>query len=688
MEQASTSVSSPRRGRITRRSIRESSVDNVPTPIKNKSVILGEINTQPTIRITRLRTREMNRASSVDITDESNDVNDKTPEKLISPKKEILSDVSMETSSDGNRSLESGKKQSSRKSTSPIKPSLANNIKDKSNSPMEVELQEEPEKTTVKKTPRKSLSAEAAKQSYYFNTSGNLSSENKSQIGEVTETNEKSMYDKEDSRKVVEKEIEEDLDNVICNSQPSQNSSIKSKSARSSWAGNSSDFMTISNRNRNISANNTPFKNAGVSSLINNIENPDIDVNTSNMDQSKSSVMNKSLNKSVNNDNSQSNEPMGISVINESMVSGKSVIKDISLSSENSSHYTPNKTSDSCDLINFSQNSATKKEKCPKSSISRTTVTKTSYKVSKSGSMNKSVDISITQNDEPEKNNRRKSDIFFAGSWTQSTKIRPAGAYIDGYGINDPNKKLPEVIKAVEKKKPSRIDSSSENDEEYEKNSIIDDEAMEVDEDYDSRSEDERREIEENQIEDRGEYIGSDDTDEEDIEAEEELYDDSFVVEDHEIVNDLLNGSGDDLSMDSNNENDPSAVLSDSNKVNLSSKQKKVQHIIESDNSDVESVECLNQSIKSSGSDKNRSSVTDDTNEMSSNTENKDTESEVQTIKTTKMSKKKLTKDVDTTLDADSNILQKMENTSDSSDVTNESKLEYFGSQFLLKFYC
>ncbi|XP_055587466.1 protein slender lobes [Uranotaenia lowii] len=78
-----------------------------------------------------------------------------------------------------------------------------------------------------------------------------------------------------------------------------------------------------------------------------------------------------------------------------------------------------------------------------------------------------------------------------------------------------------------------------------EQNSFIDDEAMEVD-DYqsgDSMDSETRREMEENEIEDHGETIGSEDSEDQEEESNDE---DSFVVSDNESES-LLEGTGDDL---------------------------------------------------------------------------------------------------------------------------------------------
>ncbi|KFB52379.1 hypothetical protein ZHAS_00020591 [Anopheles sinensis] len=92
-----------------------------------------------------------------------------------------------------------------------------------------------------------------------------------------------------------------------------------------------------------------------------------------------------------------------------------------------------------------------------------------------------------------------------------------------------------------------------EEDEEQDKNELIDDEAMEVDgyQSGDSLDAEVRREMEENEIADHGEDLGSEDTADEGA-ADDQYENDSFIVSDdnEELDEDaLLDGTGDDLSL-------------------------------------------------------------------------------------------------------------------------------------------
>ncbi|XP_063532440.1 microtubule-associated protein futsch-like isoform X2 [Cydia strobilella] len=110
-------------------------------------------------------------------------------------------------------------------------------------------------------------------------------------------------------------------------------------------------------------------------------------------------------------------------------------------------------------------------------------------------------------------------------------------------------------IKTNFSKSINETDSSeedSENDESYElsveRNKHIDDEAEEACDDYesgDSQDEEDRRYEEENEIVQRGETLTSDD----DMSNDTNYEKDSFVVSSDEDDNELLSGSGDDLSM-------------------------------------------------------------------------------------------------------------------------------------------
>ncbi|XP_061710020.1 MATH and LRR domain-containing protein PFE0570w-like isoform X2 [Cydia pomonella] len=112
--------------------------------------------------------------------------------------------------------------------------------------------------------------------------------------------------------------------------------------------------------------------------------------------------------------------------------------------------------------------------------------------------------------------------------------------------------------KSIFSKSMNETDSSeedSDDDDSYErsvdKNKHIDDEAEEASDDYesgDSQDEEDRRYEEENKIVERGETLTSDD----DMSNDTDYEKDSFVVSSDEEDNELLSGSGDDLSMSDN----------------------------------------------------------------------------------------------------------------------------------------
>ncbi|XP_059052423.1 putative uncharacterized protein DDB_G0282133 isoform X2 [Achroia grisella] len=97
----------------------------------------------------------------------------------------------------------------------------------------------------------------------------------------------------------------------------------------------------------------------------------------------------------------------------------------------------------------------------------------------------------------------------------------------------------------------SHQESNSERKSTRKKTSFLDDEPEEASDDYesgDSRDEDERQYEKENEIIDKGETLDSDDVVTDDTDYEK----DSFVVSSDEEDNELLDGSGDDLSMSDN----------------------------------------------------------------------------------------------------------------------------------------
>ncbi|XP_058118961.1 titin-like [Anopheles ziemanni] len=103
-----------------------------------------------------------------------------------------------------------------------------------------------------------------------------------------------------------------------------------------------------------------------------------------------------------------------------------------------------------------------------------------------------------------------------------------------------------------EKNEEDEEDEEEEEEEERDRNELINDEAMEVDgyQSGDSLDAEVRQEMQENEILDHGEDLGSEDTADEGA-ADEQYENDSFIVsdDDEELDEDaLLNGTGDDLS--------------------------------------------------------------------------------------------------------------------------------------------
>ncbi|KAL0840188.1 hypothetical protein ABMA28_015478 [Loxostege sticticalis] len=113
------------------------------------------------------------------------------------------------------------------------------------------------------------------------------------------------------------------------------------------------------------------------------------------------------------------------------------------------------------------------------------------------------------------------------------------------------NKSKTELSEKSQSEASSEDDSEDEVDSSHPRNSLLDDEAEVASDDYESgdSQDDEEREYEkENEIVERGETLDSDDEVSNDTDYEK----DSFVVSSDEEDNELLSGSGDDLSMSDN----------------------------------------------------------------------------------------------------------------------------------------
>ncbi|XP_001847259.2 protein slender lobes [Culex quinquefasciatus] len=154
-------------------------------------------------------------------------------------------------------------------------------------------------------------------------------------------------------------------------------------------------------------------------------------------------------------------------------------------------------------------------------------------------------------------------------SWSQAVK-GSAGKGIDVFSVrkqeeqerkDEETKRLNESLKesAKKRKSPKKAPSEDEDDEEVgvsdllggessqDGSNFIDDEAMEVDgyESGDSINSEDRQEMEDNEVPEHGETIGSEDSD---SDEDEEGDDDSFIApEDEEEEPELLEGTGDDL---------------------------------------------------------------------------------------------------------------------------------------------
>ncbi|KAL1395012.1 hypothetical protein pipiens_011553 [Culex pipiens pipiens] len=154
-------------------------------------------------------------------------------------------------------------------------------------------------------------------------------------------------------------------------------------------------------------------------------------------------------------------------------------------------------------------------------------------------------------------------------SWSQAVK-GSAGKGIDVFSVRkqeeqerkeEETKRLNESLKESAKKRKSlkKAPSEDEDDEEVDVSELlggessqdgsnfIDDEAMEVDgyESGDSINSEDRREMEDNEVPEHGETIGSEDSD---SDEDEEGDDDSFIApEDEDEKPELLEGTGDDL---------------------------------------------------------------------------------------------------------------------------------------------
>lgn len=164
--------------------------------------------------------------------------------------------------------------------------------------------------------------------------------------------------------------------------------------------------------------------------------------------------------------------------------------------------------------------------------------------------LKKNVSLSSSKKTKSEEKKEKKTD--FSKSWSQSVvnKIEVTKS-IDGFAME----KEDDVIQSKSPKKNQFDSEYSDNEfqysddepveaeeEEKEKNSFIEDEAMENNED--SMDPEERQYMKDNEISDAGESIGSHDTDAEEEEEEDDK--NSFIATDEET--ELLDGSGDDLS--------------------------------------------------------------------------------------------------------------------------------------------
>ncbi|XP_013189239.2 putative uncharacterized protein DDB_G0282133 [Amyelois transitella] len=151
--------------------------------------------------------------------------------------------------------------------------------------------------------------------------------------------------------------------------------------------------------------------------------------------------------------------------------------------------------------------------------------------------------------------NKDKKDSldYMTSTPLQQKNLRKMAIQINTSDINDFNNRSTKKYDKHKNNKSTDASSSEESDDHVskEKSDFLDEEADEVSDDYasgDSRDEEEKQYEKENEILEKGETLDSHDDASNDTDYEK----DSFVVSSDEEDNELLSGSGDDLSMSDN----------------------------------------------------------------------------------------------------------------------------------------
>lgn len=163
--------------------------------------------------------------------------------------------------------------------------------------------------------------------------------------------------------------------------------------------------------------------------------------------------------------------------------------------------------------------------------------------------------------------------------------------FIDGFGIKTvaEDKEIANPVNLNEKRRKTiheirvaseNVASNEEDEKDEEKNDFIDDEAEEVS-DEDSMDEEERQIIKDNEIIEQGVSLGLDDTDEEEESNSDSDSNDSFIVSDNDEDDKLLDGSGDDLSIEKKVNKSRIILMSDSSDEDVDVQDKETEKNIE-----------------------------------------------------------------------------------------------------------
>ncbi|XP_045493147.1 dentin sialophosphoprotein [Colias croceus] len=290
--------------------------------------------------------------------------------------------------------------------------------------------------------------------------------------------------------------------------------------------------------------------------------NPEIQ-NTSNM-ANVSHKSEKELNKEGFND---SVEPMDIdetipdnllisepektnnSIKNEVTIQQNSIINSHSKSKRKSSiSYSPNNTENKSTLI------ITELKDNSSNEINKSQIATNNKSISKS-----IMDLDKSQNNETDRKNVSLNCLTSTPLQQKNFQKLLAPINTSIIKSNQDNAKSPVVQNTSHESKSfknkskdeSSDDDSTEEESSKEKNELLNDEAMDAGDDYesgDSQDEDERQYAEENEIVDKGVTISSED----ELSNDSDYEKDSFIVSSDEEDNQLLDGTDDDLSMSDN----------------------------------------------------------------------------------------------------------------------------------------